>query len=44
MGGRKGDGSEEDKRFVKIAQPFLTWLADADEEETGDSEEDNDDD
>ena len=36
----KKDGEEEEKRFIKLAQPFLDWLEEA--EEDSDEEEESD--
>jgi translation initiation factor eIF-2B subunit epsilon len=33
----KTEAEEEDKRFLKLAQPFVDWLKDADEESEGES-------
>jgi translation initiation factor eIF-2B subunit epsilon len=35
----KGEAGEEDKRFLKLAQPFVDWLKDAEEESEGGSSE-----
>ena len=35
----KQDGEEEEKRFLKLAQPFLDWLQEAEEEESEDEDE-----
>ena len=39
----KAHASEEDRRFLKLAQPFVDWLKDADEESDDDSEEEESD-
>ena len=38
----KGEAPEEDKRFLKLAQPFVDWLKDADEESDSSDEESSD--
>mmetsp|Transcript_20134 Transcript_20134/g.32622 ORF Transcript_20134/g.32622 Transcript_20134/m.32622 type:complete len:99 (-) Transcript_20134:216-512(-) len=37
----KTEAEEEDKRFLKLAQPFVDWLKDADEESEGESSEED---
>lgn len=32
----KQDGEEEEKKFLKLAQPFLDWLQEAEEESDDD--------
>lgn len=36
----KEGAEEEDKRYLKLAQPFITWLQEADEEESDEEDED----
>lgn len=38
----KKNGDEEEKRFLKLAQPFLKWLQEAEEESDDDDDADND--
>jgi len=42
--GEKEHAEEEEKVFLKKAQPFLTWLQEADSDEESEEEEEDDDD
>jgi translation initiation factor eIF-2B subunit epsilon len=35
----KADADEADKKFLKLAQPFIDWLEEASSEEESDSDE-----